>query len=145
MGVQGRRHGEALEPLTDALGSKNDDVRKCAVNAVMQIATADGDRPQRLVPALIGYLKDPDEKLRAYAASALGRLDNASVPALIKGVQSTDDAVRARAAQVLGTMALQGRRHAEALPSLREAMRSDNAEVRRAAAEAVNHIVGESR
>jgi HEAT repeat protein len=52
----------------------------------------------RAVPALIEALKDEDEYVRSYAASALGKIGKPAVPALIEALKHEDKTVRWSAA-----------------------------------------------
>lgn len=96
---------------------------------------------EAMVRALLKALKDPDEKVRIYAGSALCTLDVVAVPALLDVLDGKDKALRARAATILGHMGTHGRRHQTALPALTRALDDDDVEVRRAAAYAISQIV----
>ncbi len=89
----------------------------------------------RAIPALVGALKDENERVRRAAAVALGRIGAPAVPALIGALKDADREVRRAAAEALGRI---GDR--EAVPALIGALKDADWEVRGAAAEALVRI-----
>jgi HEAT repeat protein len=94
------RHGElAVDPLVDLLSSKDrDSARAWAANVLGEV------RAGRALPVLVHALDDPDDEVRAKAATALGRLSDRRALAPLLEHLLTDPApfVRARIAASLG-------------------------------------------
>jgi vesicle coat complex subunit len=100
-----------------------------------------GTQARAAVPALRTALKDEEPNNRLLVAMSLGALGPAAasaVPDLGRALRTDKDArVRYRAAVALGAM---GREAQAAVEALRRAAEDSSAEVRRAAAEALEQI-----
>ena len=103
-----------------------------------------GAEGKEAAPALLELLKNPDKDFwepRSYGAVALARMgtkEKAMLPALIEGVQQPAyKEVRLQAARTLGEM---GAEAAPALPALKEAAKDKDAEVAKAAADALKQL-----
>jgi HEAT repeat protein len=97
-------------------------------------------------PALLELLKNPNKDFwepRSYGAAALGRMgmkEKAMLPALLEGLQQPSyKEVRLQAARTLGEM---GALAAPALGALREVAKDKDAEVAKAAADALKQLEG---
>ena len=102
-----------------------------------QALGAIGPAAAEAIPALAGLLEDKNQFARVSAAEALGHLGPDAVPTLIQALQNKDWLVRAKAAQSLGAL---GPAAAPAAPALREALKDNDAEVRRCAIVALSRI-----
>jgi HEAT repeat protein len=67
-------------------------------------------------------------------------LDGDAVPGLVGLLEGKNAALRARAAKVLAQMGSLGRRHPKAIPALRKALKDEDKDVRRAAADALSRM-----
>ena len=97
------------------------------------------------VNSLIEELKDPNEDVRARAASALeefGPEAKAEVPPLIGALKDEDEGVRSRAARALGNIGPEAK---AAVPALVEALKDEADDVRQEAAEALGKIDPEAK
>jgi HEAT repeat protein len=117
----------------------------CFVSArCARVFFALGPDAKPAAPALLELLKNPDKDFwepRSYGAAALGRMgmkEKAMLPALIEGIQQPAyKEVRLQAARTLGEMGAQA---APALVALREAAQDKDAEVAKAAADALRQL-----
>jgi HEAT repeat protein len=98
----------------------------------------------RLAPALVKLASHEDAAVRARAAGALGLCENPkyAVPALVKALGDDADEVRLAALRALGEIGPHAR---EGILAVAELLASDDADTRRAAAEAVEKIRGRAR
>jgi HEAT repeat protein len=107
------RDRRAVEPLCQALGDRNDFVRKLAAEVLGNI------RDRRAVEPLCQALGDENAGVRAQAAGALGNIgDGRAVEPLCRALGDRDGGVRRWAAEALGHI---GSR--EALPALKVRLR----------------------
>jgi HEAT repeat protein/type 1 glutamine amidotransferase len=102
-----------------------------------QALGAIGPAAAEAIPALAGLLEDKNQFTRVSAAEAMGHLGPDAVPTLIQALQNKDWLVRAKAAQSLGAL---GPSAAPAAPALQEALKDNDAEVRRCATVALSRI-----
>ncbi len=97
------------------------------------------------VPALREALKDPDSRVRVYAADALlgiGYEAKDAVPDLTEALKDKDNYVRASAGEALEAI---GSRAYEALPALKAALQDEEANVRYIAAKALAKMGSKSK
>lgn len=90
----------AVEPLCDALGEANAEVRMDAIKTIVMF----GPAAKKAVPALRHAMKDEKHRIRAAAAEALGTMElNAAdaVPELLHALRDKDRDVHDRAANAL--------------------------------------------
>ncbi len=130
----------AIPQLIRLLGDHRWSSRDAAADALAHI----GGNDSRVTSALVSTLKsDPDERVRARAARALGRLHSTSsgvVTALARALSDSDAQVQAEAAEALGRL---GPGAKAALPALKKAATSDQFIVSQAAGEAIRAITGQ--
>ncbi len=122
----------AVEPLIEALGDPDREVRAAAALALGEIGC-----PQS-VQALIRALKSPYLDIQQPAARSLGALGTSEcIEALIEVLNSTEDAtLRGHVARVLGQT-----QNSQAVPPLLSLFRTDHATgVLASAAEALSHL-----
>jgi HEAT repeat protein len=128
---------EAFAPLREALGSDDPVVRREALRSIGKLkerAPLDG---KGVVPLLLDGMRDPDDGVRAVAATYLGIIHEGAeeaVPALIEGLKDPSVEVRRSAAEALGSF---GPAAKAALPALRRAMGDKDPDVAREAGLAV--------
>jgi HEAT repeat protein len=122
--------------LIAALKDKDPEVRGTAAESLGQLSPA----PAGVVDALTAALRDDSFQVRLAAVYALGKLGPAGVPALQGAVQHTDTHIRTTALSRLGDLGDLGDAARPALPTLREALRDADLEVRVAAGEALTKL-----
>lgn len=91
-------------------------------------------------PSLLQLLKDPDPKIRYYAAKELGNFGAQAgevVPALIEALKDQDKGVRGRAAYSLAEIGPDAK---PAIPALEGAVKDPEVEVRKAADYALKEL-----
>ena len=140
-------HGEA-NLLIEALQDDNADVRLVAA----QHLGAQGPEGERRAAALVGALKDAHAGVRREAAETLCWIGPESAPALYHALTDPDPRVRAGAALALGDVGgpKQGRVRAQGeaqrvLPLLSKLLGDEDAEVRRNAADTLKVLRREAR
>jgi HEAT repeat protein len=122
----------AVEPLIAALKDKDEYVRKAAAYALGKI------KDPRAVEPLIAALKDQNSDVRAAAAYALGEIkDPRAVEPLIAalGDEKSSGVRKAAAAKALGKI-----KDPRAVEPLIAALKDKDSDVRKAAAEALDHL-----
>ena len=122
----------AVEPLIAALKDQNSDVRKAAAYALGEI------KDPRAVEPLIAALKDAEWIVRTTAAYALGEIkDPRAVEPLIAalGDEKSSGVRKAAAAKALGKI-----KDPRAVEPLIAALKDKDSDVRKAAAEALDHL-----
>lgn len=136
MRVVGREHAEAARELVVALEADRDDFVRAEARAVHD--HLDG---KDIAPPAAPALPIPDAMLAGLldADAAAAASAGTEVDVLIKACQDGREVVRANAARALGRAAEPPRRAAMALAIL---LRDGDAEVRKAAAEALEHLGG---
>jgi HEAT repeat protein/lysophospholipase L1-like esterase len=133
LGEMGADAKAAVPALAAALRHEDGYGRGGASNALAKI----GEAAVAAVPALVEGLADPDGDRRWKAARTLGRIGpgaQAAVPALVTALRDPHERVRANAARALGRIA-----PVEARDALRQAASDPVADVRKEAAEALQH------
>lgn len=127
----------AFPPLRDALSSDDPIVRREALRSIGKLEERAPLDPAVVVPLLIDGMHDPDEGVRAVAATYLGIIHEGAaraVPALELGLADPDPEVRRASAAALGAF---GKDAAPALPALRKAAADSNDDVAREAGQAI--------
>lgn len=131
----------SIAPVTKALEDKDAKVRTRAVQTLKRLAKTEANAVARESgEPLLGLLKDPDEVVRAAAASALVDLPLRAdaIPSLRTALKADDPATRAGAVRALATL---GRDAKEAGPDIVEVLKNDGKEpVRIAAAQALAKV-----
>lgn len=126
---------EAFIPLRNALSSPDPIVRREALRSIGKLKERASLETRRVLPLLIERMKDPDESVRAVAATYLGIIHEGAhevVPVLVAGLADSDPEVRVASASALGSFDPASAR--SALPALRRASRDRNPDVAREAA-----------
>jgi len=134
---------DAFPPLRGALSNKDPIVRREALRSIGKLKERASLETELVVPLIIGRMKDPDERVRAVAATYLGIIGqgaNEAVPALIGGLNDPDPEVRLASATALGSF--EPVAAAAALPALRKAARDKNTDVAREAGRTIMKIQG---
>ena len=123
--------GKSVDPLLKAYDiSKNQDVREYIIYTLGWIFD------DRVIPRLIKFLEENEDRCRATAARALGNQESEkAVPALIKTLQDKVPEVRRDAAFALGLIA-----DPKALPHLKKLLDDENKLVRFFTKEAIENI-----
>jgi HEAT repeat protein len=116
----------AVAMLVESLGAKSDAEQIRAARALGLLGPLAGDSGVVLVP-LLG-----EQKTRAEAAKALGRIGRPTVPLLIKALDSKNALMRLGAAEALEQV---GADAADAIPALSARVRTDSSASVREAAE----------
>jgi len=119
----------AVEPLIAALDDTTWAVRKKAAESLGKLGDA------RAVGPLVRGMKEGNAELRATALEALIKLGKPSVEPLIGCLKYDDPFVRERAAQALGNL-----RDVRAVPALNDSLKDPDADVRAAAAAALESL-----
>lgn len=96
-----------------------------------------GPKAESAIPALVKVLDAKDRTRSTWACEILGKIGPNGVPALIKALGHEDSDVRAHAAEALGGMGPQAKAASKALNN---ALSDSDANVRRAAAKALDAI-----
>ena len=112
----------AIPVLLESLQSKNSRVRSAAIHALADLRSGD----ERVTPALIAALKDPDTTISHVAVSALADLGETAVPALSAALAKPES--RGLAALALAHI---GPKAKAAVPALVAALDDPTAHVRR--------------
>src|SRR5690606_27380056 len=102
-------------------------------------ALARAKESEKIVPAVVEAVGDPDSDVRGNAIAGLGAFGNAAeaaVPAIAETLQG-DASIAARSAEALGRI---GKPAAAAIPALTEATGHESAEVRSAAIGALSRV-----
>jgi HEAT repeat protein len=136
-GMPVERDADILAGLTRGLSASNAEVRRNAARALCALASRLGQPSAVLLAALAGGLSDPDEEVRVHCSGALASLRQSALPVVLPLLRDPNPAVRIEAAEVLGRMGRLAGGCREAVPALREAARSDDPQLRQAAAEAL--------
>lgn len=127
-----RSRAEGVPHLAGLLDAKDGDVRKLAVETLLYNGPEDADRVAAKLLDLAR--RDPDVAIRAAAVHSYCRLGTSSIPALVELFREERvDPVRAAAIQALS---LHKEEVAFLTPDFIAALKDDNPEVRRAAAQA---------
>ncbi len=95
-------------------------------------------RFKELVPGLIDALRDPDPDVRQHAALALATIGTDALKPLTEALKDANKERRAASAYAIGQMGYPGR---DAIPELLKTLKDDDANVRRAGAQAISRIV----
>lgn len=142
LGSIGPAAKEAVPALIKALEHADEDVRFSACYALGQI----GPDAHEAAAALRQNLAREDAQLQMVSAWALVRIEGASeelshqvLPVLVKGLSHERAVIRSEAARMLGEF---GSAAQSAAASLETALRDSDAEVRRAAADALGRVRG---
>jgi HEAT repeat protein len=120
---------DAFPPLRDALDSADPVVRREALRSIGKMKDRAPLDLDVVLPLLIEGMKDPDEGVRAVAATYLGIIHegpDTAIPALTAGLSDPDPEVRRASAAALGSF---GSVAAPALPALRIAAADKNTDV----------------
>jgi HEAT repeat protein len=128
---------EAFAPLREALGSDDPVVRRESLRSVGKLKERAPLDSKAVVPLLLQGMRDPDDGVRAVAATYLGIIHEQpaqAVPALIEGLNDPSVDVRRASAEALGSFGAEGQ---HALPALRRAMGDKDPDVAREAGLAV--------
>ena len=137
LGQLGPAAGPAIPALVKALGDENGSVRDSAARALGKI----GPPARAALPALRKALTDKHEDTRVDAALSLWRLDpssaGAALPVIVEMLVAKHPQRRVTGALVLGQM---GPAAKKAIPALKEALKDEDEDVRKAAAEALKKI-----
>jgi hypothetical protein len=136
----GRLGPRAHAPLVAGLTNPCADLRWYCIEALAH----SGSNAGPVLPALMGRLGDPAERVREAAASTLGWLNLQPalvVPALTNALDDPEYLVRARIAEALGRF---GKKAVSAVPSLRRAVMDQYIDVREAATNALREIAPEA-
>jgi HEAT repeat protein len=143
MGLYGQRHAEALLPLRVALQDSEGKVRVAAASAIASILPGNQKQadPEKLIPALVRGLKDPDPHIQDSCAAAIGTLNRAAVPTLIALLRDKDASLRLRSAGILCHLGMSGQRHPEVLLPLANALKDPDKKVRAQVAETLRWTV----
>jgi HEAT repeat protein len=107
---------------------------------VLMMVGCSKKRNEYTAPSLLQQLKDPDPKMRYYAAKELGHFGAQAgevVPALIEALKDQDKDVRMRAAYSLAEIGPDAK---PAIPALDGAAKDPEAEVRTAANQALKTL-----
>jgi hypothetical protein len=134
---------EAVPALIRTLKDPEVQMRRNADLVVFELAWGYDSKPmdmRKAIPALIQATEDEDGTVRAWAASALGKIGpdaKAAVPALIKLVYDPDEGCRNDACLALGDIGLAAK---DALPTLRNALNDPSKGVRQFAKTAIGKI-----
>jgi len=117
---------KAFGPLRDALASRDPVVRREALRSIGKLKERAPLELGMVLPLLLDWMTDPDESVRAVAATYLGIIHEGAeqaVPALINGLTDSDPEVHRTSAEALGSFGAAG---APALPALRKATTDRN-------------------
>ena len=89
---------EAVDALIQGVSDKNPQIREMSAWTLSEI----GVPTDRVVPAVISILADPDENLRVMGSVALQNLGEPAVPYLIDALKAESAEIRLNAAYALG-------------------------------------------
>lgn len=129
---------EAFAPLRAALSNPDPIVRRESLRSIGKLKERAALETRLVLPLLVDRMKDPDEGVRAVAATYLGIIHEGAteaIPALIAGLNDPDVEVRQASAAALASF--EPEEAAPALPALRKAARDRNPDVAREAGRAV--------
>ncbi len=128
-----RGEEEALRPvITDAVSSRNPELRALAIKSLGDIGDADS------VKVLVDVLDDGDEQDSSLSASSLRRLPGKDINGqIIKSMKESDSETKAQLIEIL-----HDREASEAVDELLVAASDNNADVREAAFEALSDLAG---
>jgi HEAT repeat protein len=133
---------KALPPLQKALTSDNPVVRREALRSIGKLRFRAPLESSDVLPLLLDAMPDPDEGVRAVAATYLGIMHEdatSSVPLLAQGLADPDPAVRRASASALGSF---GADAASALPALKKAAADQDPDLAREAGRAIVAVSG---
>jgi HEAT repeat protein len=92
-------NANAVEPLMEALGDPEPELRRAAAEALGEI------RDPRAVPALVTALRDPATSVRESAVDALRQIGSRdAVSSLVEGLRESNTSVRRRVAKTLESL-----------------------------------------
>jgi RNA polymerase sigma factor (sigma-70 family) len=135
--------GKPVDYWLNMFKDRDPGYRQNAIHALAAIGTED----KRVIPALIGALKD--SQVDSVAADALGSIGRDAVPSLLELLKGKDNELRAMAAIALARM---GRKGKEAIPETKDAipllikcLDEDDQFLRSSAAHALGQMAPESK
>jgi HEAT repeat protein len=132
----------AFAPLQDALQSEDGLVRREALRSIGKLRYRAPLQSDDVLPLILDAMPDPDEGVRAVAATYLGIMHEdapTSVPLLAQGLTDPDPAVRRASATALGSF---GADAASALPALKKAAADKDPDLAREAGRAIVAVSG---
>jgi HEAT repeat protein len=124
----------ALPVLARSIGSRYEDVRRAALNALVK---SNGVGAEEALPTLLAMLSAKEDQTREEAATVLGKLRTAARTAigpLSRALEDPNVTVRTRAAEALGQIGK------AAVPALTKALKNGNDEVRGLASQALADV-----
>jgi HEAT repeat protein len=133
---------KAVPPLEKALSSDDAAVRREALRSMGKLRFRAPLLSQDVLPLLLDAMGDPDEGVRAVAATYLGIMHDdpdASVPLLAQALEDPDVTVRRAAASALGSF---GAAASSALPALKKAAGSADPDLAREAGRSIVAVTG---
>lgn len=128
---------DAFPPLREALASDDPVVRRESLRSIGKLKERAPLDSRAVVPLLVDGMRDPDDGVRAVAATYLGIIHEEparAVPSLIEALDDPSVEVRRASAEALGSF---GAAAQPALPALRRAMGDKDPDVAREAGLAV--------
>jgi HEAT repeat protein len=139
-GMPVERDADIVAGLERGLSASSVEVRRRSAQALCGLASRIGQPNAALLAALTNGLHDTDEEVRVHCSGALSSLRQPALVAVLPLLRDPNPAVRVEAAEVLGRMGRLAGGVREAIPALREAARSDDPQLRRAAEEALRWV-----
>ena len=133
---------KALAPLESALDSDSAAVRREALRSIGKLRFRAPLASADVLPLVLDAMPDPDEGVRAVAATYLGIIHEdpaASVPLLAQGLADPDPAVRRASATALGSF---GGEAASAVPALKKAAADQDPDLAREAGRSLVAVTG---
>ena len=133
---------KALAPLESALASDTPAVRREALRSIGKLRFRAPLATSDVLPLVLDAMPDPDEGVRAVAATYLGIMHedpSASVPLLAQGLADPDPAVRRASATALGSF---GGEAAAAVPALKKAAADADPDLAREAGRSLVAVTG---
>jgi RNA polymerase sigma factor (sigma-70 family) len=112
--------------------------RQNAINALAAIGADD----KRVIPALVGALKDKNVSSIVAYALGNGNVGKEAVPALLELLKGKDNELRASAATALGGIGIKAK---EAIPTLITYLEEEDQNLRNSAAQALGQMAPESK
>ena len=120
---------EAVEPLIEALGDRNKDIKIGAT----QVLNAIGDK--RAIPALVKLLGDRNKLVRREASTTLTNMGEEAIEYVLPELDNPRWRVRGAACWILGALDAK-----EALPKLEELLEDESSFVQMGAKDAISRI-----